>query len=92
VLYKVLYLPLGEEILISVHYMGPYIPSGVRARESSIGLKAPGTPTKGAKFKRALFSDKSTATAWITDLIERGSLRDANLRMEHFEIVDINRD
>jgi hypothetical protein len=72
--------------------MGPYIPSGVRARESSIGLKTPGTPTNGYKFKRALFSDKETAISWIKELIERGTSLDLGLRFEHFEIVDINRD
>jgi hypothetical protein len=88
-LYKVLYLPLGEEILISVYYTEPYIPSGVRG---NVGLKTPGTPTNGYKFKRALFSDKETAISWIKELIERGTSRDLGLRFEHFEIVDINRD
>ena len=91
-LYKVLYLPLGEEILISVYYTGPYIPSGVRGWEGNVGLKAPGTPTNGDKFKRALFSDKETAIIWIKELIERGTSRDLGLRFEHFEIIDINRD
>ena len=91
-MYKILYLPLGEDILISTHFMAPYIPFGLRSWESNISLKAPGTPTMGAKFKIAIFTERSTACEWIVDLIGRGSLRDANLRIEHFEIVDINRD
>jgi hypothetical protein len=90
--YKILYLPLGEELLISCHYMGPYIPDGLRPWESSISLKAPGTPTKGSQFKKAIFTTKPTAMTWITDLIERGSTQSLGLRLEHFEIVDNNRD
>lgn len=91
-MYKILYLPLGEEVLISTNYRAPYIPAGVKSWESPINLKVPGLKALYAQYKTAIFTEKETAREWIQELINRGSCKDLGLLPEYFEIIDINRD
>jgi hypothetical protein len=92
-MFKALYLPLGEEVEISTHNMNAYIGVGLRPWECAYGLKMPGAMSKLAlapnRFKTAHFETKAVAQDWIMDLITRGSCRDAGMRPEHFEIIEI---
>jgi hypothetical protein len=89
-MYKVLYLPLGEEVLINANFMNAFVAKGLRAWESSWGLAMPRLTQINRKgFKIAKFETKATAQDWVIDLINRPSCRDANMRLEHFEFIEI---
>ena len=103
-MYKILYLPLAEEILIYKKGNRKFIKS-----DNPLGTRAPGlrcprsveqdpdqweTATSVVGLNRstfivAYFSNKEIAKKYISELLSRGACNKYNLRLEYFEIVRV---
>lgn len=96
-MYKILYLPLGEDVLIACRHRKKYIRFNDSPYESLTGLCCPSSvikesshPKDKGKYKTALFEDKTTALSWVHELVYRDCLYEDGLKMVHFEIVPIH--
>jgi hypothetical protein len=95
-LYKILYLPTGEELYISNNYNTIHsFPIVVEVERHGFGLAAPHSLIENHSLWKnmvvALFNNKEIIPTWINDLVTRSSCIDEglNLRYEHFEIVEV---
>lgn len=95
-MYKILYLPLGEDILIYKEFKYNVIRT-LRPNKSGVGLRTPGNKSKYEKeireplhnFKTAYFGSISLADRWIEELLERDSEDRHQMRREYFEIIKV---
>ena len=90
-MYKILYLPLGEELLIYKEFRHNVIRT-LSPDKSDIGLRTPGDRPNDwpiSRFKIAYFGSISIADRWITELLERNTDNIYNMRREYFEIIKV---
>ena len=89
-MYKILYLPSGTDLLINVNFCRAVILETMIPWENEYGLCIPDTPyVTGHKYKIAIFESPKAAKSWLIDLLQRNSIQSKNMRLEHFEIVEI---
>ena len=94
-MYKILYLPLGEELLIYKEFKYSVIRT-LSPAKSNISLRTPGIDEEHGlglyninQFKVAYFGSISIASWWIEELIARDSSNRYKMRREYFEIVKV---
>ncbi len=96
--YKILYLPTGEYVVISKEIDSNYISRPYSTGRSFYGfsLSAPRSILDKKEsinctslYQDVIFTNKRIIQSWLTELIERDSCKKYNLRLEHFEIMEI---
>ena len=95
-MYKILYLPLGKDVLIKKGLRLNCIRRKLTYSTLTPYLCAPTEDMNDyddneteADYKIALFRTKPAAESWLVELIHRNSCFDYNFRKEHFEIVKL---
>ena len=90
-MYKILHLTTGEDITISTQFCRSIITEDQCAWENQYGLCIPGYRPRypSERYKTALFDSEKAAKSWLLDLLKRGTVKDLNLRLEHFDILEI---
>ena len=96
-MYKILYLPTGEDIVINKD-VGVLVISYPAKRALENYLRMLCVPRsliinscnkENNSYQIALFKTKKIIKGWLSELIERGQKYNHNLRKEHFEIIKI---
>ena len=91
-MYKLLYLPTGEDVVVPIsEYTVPFIEPGLKACKSPTGLSAPNVNyiRVSRHFDIAYFKSKLQLDDWLNELLGRDSCLDLNLKRFHFEIIKV---